>query len=58
MAVDMDRGTELFTQMGGRGHALDWASTLFKRHAYIANLGDGTYKHSGVLAIRAAIDAT
>ncbi len=57
MAIDMDRGTELFTQMGGEGTPWIGQSRFSKEQHIFANLGDGTYKHSGVLAIRAAIDA-
>ena len=55
MAVWMDRSTELFTHMGGEG--VPWLGQApFTDEAHIfANLGDGTYYHSGLMAIRAAI---
>jgi indolepyruvate ferredoxin oxidoreductase len=55
MASWMDRDTEGLIQMGGEG--VDWIShAMFTkvRHVF-QNLGDGTYYHSGYLAIRQAI---
>jgi indolepyruvate ferredoxin oxidoreductase len=49
--------TMTFTQMGGEG--VPWAGIApfsETRHVF-ANLGDGTYYHSGLLAIRASIAA-
>jgi indolepyruvate ferredoxin oxidoreductase len=53
----MDRSTSTFTQMGGEG--VSWvgqAPFLDETHVF-ANLGDGTYFHSGLLAVRQAIAA-
>lgn len=55
LALFMDRDTETFTQMGGEGAPWLGAMAFSKREHVFANLGDGTYHHSGVLAIRAAV---
>jgi indolepyruvate ferredoxin oxidoreductase len=57
MTLWMDRNTDTFSQMGGEGVAwLGQKDFTSERHIF-ANLGDGTYFHSGLLAIRAAIAA-
>ncbi len=57
MASWMDRHTGGLIQMGGEG--VDWVShRLFTRRPHVfQNLGDGTYYHSGYLAIRQAVAA-
>ncbi|MBY0500863.1 MAG: indolepyruvate ferredoxin oxidoreductase family protein [Alphaproteobacteria bacterium] len=57
MATWIAHDTATFTQMGGEG--VPWigqASFTDEQHVF-ANIGDGTYYHSGLLAIRAAIAA-
>jgi indolepyruvate ferredoxin oxidoreductase len=57
MATWMDRATIGFTQMGGEGVPWVGQSHFSKRAHMFANLGDGTYYHSGSLAIRQSIAA-
>ena len=55
MTVWMDRSTSTFTQMGGEG--VPWVGQqpfTTDKHIF-ANLGDGTYFHSGLLAVRMSI---
>ena len=57
MSLWMDRSTVGFTQMGGEG--TPWIGQQHFSHEkhVFANIGDGTYFHSGILAIRQSIAA-
>jgi len=57
MAVWMDRNTSTFTHMGAEGAPWIGQAPFTECPHVFANLGDGTYYHSGLLAIRAAVAA-
>jgi len=57
MAVWMGRSTVTFSQMGGEGVSWVGQAPFSKDQHIFANLGDGTYYHSGMLAVRQSIAA-
>ena len=57
MSIWMDRSTVGFTQMGGEGVPWVGQQPFSKDQHMFANLGDGTYYHSGSLAVRQAVTA-
>ena len=57
MAQWMDRETLGYTHMGGEGANWIGEAQFSNRDHVFQNLGDGTYNHSGIQAIRAALSA-
>ena len=53
----MDRDTEGFTHMGGEGANWIGEAPFSTRTHVFQNMGDGTYNHSGLQAIRACVGA-
>jgi indolepyruvate ferredoxin oxidoreductase len=57
MAMDDGPNTRTFTHMGGEGAPFVGLSSFTEMKHMFANLGDGTYQHSGSMAIRQAVAA-
>ncbi|NNF71286.1 MAG: indolepyruvate ferredoxin oxidoreductase family protein, partial [Rhodobacteraceae bacterium] len=57
MALWMDRGVSGYTHMGGEGANWIGEAPFSTTDHVFQQLGDGTYNHSGILAIRAALAA-
>jgi indolepyruvate ferredoxin oxidoreductase len=57
MAQWMDRNTSFYSHMGGEGAVWIGQSPFTEETHIFANMGDGTYYHSGLMAIRAAVAA-
>ncbi|MBV8190983.1 MAG: indolepyruvate ferredoxin oxidoreductase family protein, partial [Alphaproteobacteria bacterium] len=55
LAINMERNTKTFTHMGAEGASWVGASHFTDMPHVFQNLGDGTYFHSGYLAIRHAV---
>ena len=57
MASWIDENTATFTHMGGEGVPWIGQCDYLEENHIFSNLGDGTYEHSGLLAIRASVEA-
>jgi indolepyruvate ferredoxin oxidoreductase len=57
MAMDDGPNTRTFTHMGGEGAPFVGLSSFVEMKHMFANIGDGTYQHSGSMAIRQAVAA-
>ncbi len=55
MATFSDPNTDLTSQMGGEGLSWAGASPFTSQDHVFVNLGDGTYNHSGSLAVRGSV---
>ncbi|MFO1157802.1 MAG: indolepyruvate ferredoxin oxidoreductase family protein [Reyranellaceae bacterium] len=57
LAIGMDRNTKTFTHMGAEGAPWVGARHFSDMPHVFQNMGDGTYFHSGYLAVRQAVAA-
>jgi indolepyruvate ferredoxin oxidoreductase len=57
MALDHGDATRTFTHMGGEGVTWVGLAPFTETPHVFANIGDGTYTHSGIMAIRQAVAA-
>lgn len=57
MVIWQDRNTSTFTHMGAEGVPWIGQSPFTDTEHVFTNLGDGTYYHSGIMAIRASVSA-
>ena len=55
LALNMDRKTQTYTHMGGEGASWIGRHRFARDKHMFVNIGDGTYQHSGLLAIKAAV---